>query len=123
VELQGRSVLLVEDEALVAWLIEDMLIDMGCEVIGPAETLQTAMSLLKAGTPEAAVLDVNLGEETSVPIAVELAARRVPFVFATGYGADRLPAPFADRPVVPKPPERKTLKATLEAALGQAGFT
>jgi DNA-binding response OmpR family regulator len=119
--LRGRKVLLVEDEALVAWLIEDMLIEMGCEVLGPAETLQTAMSLIEAETPEAAVLDVNLGKETSFPVAAELAARHVPFVFATGYAADSLPAPFADRPVVPKPPERKTLKAMLEAAIGHAG--
>ncbi len=111
--LTGRRVLVVEDEALVAMLVEDALLDAGASVIGPAATVAEALALLERETPEAAVLDLNLAGETSTPVADALAARGVPFVVATGYGADGLPAGHAEVPVLAKPYDPDDLTAAL----------
>jgi CheY-like chemotaxis protein len=111
--LSGRRVLVVEDEALVAMLVEDALLDAGASVIGPAATVAEALALLERETPEAAVLDLNLAGETSTPVADALAARGVPFVVATGYGADGLPPGHAAVPVLAKPYDPDDLTAAL----------
>jgi CheY-like chemotaxis protein len=112
-KLAGRRVLIVEDEALVAMLVEDALLDAGAEVIGPVATVADALEVLKAQIPEAAVLDLNLAGETSTPVADELAKRGVPFVVATGYGADGLPPGHANVPVLAKPYDPADLTAAL----------
>jgi PAS domain S-box-containing protein len=86
--LAGRRVLLVEDELLVAMEMEEALRDLGCEVLGPAATVEEALrlALAEAGRIDAAVLDVNLAGRPSFPVADLLAGRGVPVVFATGYG-------------------------------------
>jgi CheY-like chemotaxis protein len=101
--LTGQSVLVVEDEALVAMLVEDALLDAGATVLGPVATVAEALALLEREMPDVAVLDLNLAGETSTPVADALAARGVPFVVATGYGADGLPPGHADVPVLAKP--------------------
>ncbi len=111
--LSGRRVLVVEDEALVAMLVEDALLDAGAEVVGPVATVAEALQLLKGRLPEAAVLDLNLAGETSTPVADELARRGVPFVVATGYGADGLPPGHANVPVLAKPYDPADLTAAL----------
>ena len=113
--LNGRRILVVEDEALVAMLVEDALADAGATVIGPAATVAEALALLEreAQVPHAAVLDLNLAGETSTPVADVLAARGVPFVVATGYGASGLPAGHADVPVLAKPYDPDDLTSTL----------
>ena len=111
--LSGRRVLVVEDEALVAMLVEDALLDAGAEVVGPVATVADALELLKRQLPEAAVLDLNLAGETSTPVADELAKRGVPFVVATGYGADGLPPGHASVPVLAKPYDPSDLTAAL----------
>ena len=73
--LTGRRVLVVEDEALVAMLVEDALLDAGAAVVGPAATVTEALSLLTKETPDVAVLDLNLAGETSTPVADALALR------------------------------------------------
>jgi DNA-binding response OmpR family regulator len=80
-------VLLVEDEALVAMMIEDMLADLGHEVVGPAMHLDVGLELAASADLDFAVLDMNLRGESSTPIADILQRRQVPFVFATGYGS------------------------------------
>jgi CheY-like chemotaxis protein len=85
--LADKKILLVEDEALVVEMIVDMLVDLGATVIGPAMTLADGLSLAETEQFDAAVLDVNLRGERIDPIAEVLAARAVPMVFATGYGA------------------------------------
>lgn len=100
---EGRKVLVVEDEALVAMLVEDALIDAGFGVLGPAATVQEALSLLLRETPDAVVLDLNLAGETSTPVADALAARGIPYVIATGYGASGLPAGHQHAMVLAKP--------------------
>lgn len=101
--LQGARILLVEDEALVAMMLEDMLHDLGCVVVGPAARVDEAMQLLQGEAIDAAVLDVNLNNETVIPVAEALAARGVPFVFGTGYARTDILGSFADRPVLHKP--------------------
>jgi DNA-binding response OmpR family regulator len=98
-----RRILIVEDEALVAMLVEDALVDAGFAVLGPARSVAQALEMLTAETPDAAVLDLNLGGENSLSVADALAARGIPFLVATGYGAAGLPAHLRHIPVLPKP--------------------
>lgn len=98
-----RRVLVVEDEALVAMLVEDALLDAGFAVIGPAATVEEAIELIGRETPDAVVLDLNLAGEVSTPVADELAARRIPYIIATGYGASGLPEGHRNAPVLAKP--------------------
>lgn len=100
--LDGRRVLLVEDESLVAMLAEDMLLDLGCEVV-VAMRLDKALAHAHAGPFDLAVLDVNLGDTHSYPIADALIERGVPFLFATGYGQQGLEAIYQTVPVLQKP--------------------
>jgi DNA-binding response OmpR family regulator len=109
-----RRILVVEDEALVAMLVEDALIDAGFAVIGPARSVSQALELLKAEPLDAAVLDLNLGGENSVSVADALAARGIPFLVATGYGAAGLPAHLKHIPVLPKPYDPADLTVVLE---------
>ncbi len=112
-KLAGRRILIVEDEALVAMLVEDALLDAGAEVIGPVATVAEAMALLETATLDAAVLDLNLAGETSTPVADALATRGVPFVVATGYGAEGLPPGHSAVPVLAKPYDPDELTGTL----------
>lgn len=90
-KLEGKRVLVVEDEAPVSMLIEDALLDAGVEVVGPASRIEDALLLLERseadGGIDAAVLDISLDGKHVAPVADRLAAIGVPFVFATGYGA------------------------------------
>lgn len=102
--LQGLRVLVVEDEALVSMLLEDMLADHGCEVAATASRIAQALELIDSGMEfDAAILDVNLGGEPIFPVAEALAAKGRPFVFATGYGAGGLPEAWRSRPTLQKP--------------------
>ncbi|SOB86671.1 Response regulator receiver domain-containing protein [Sphingomonas guangdongensis] len=85
-QLTGKRVLVVEDEPIVAMCLEDILTDLGCEVVGPAYSLPQGLAQAEDGRIDAAILDVNLGPDTSLALADALAARAVPIVFATGYG-------------------------------------
>lgn len=87
-ESSPKQVLLVEDEMIVAMLIEDMLMELGHTVAGSARSLPAAMALAdaKAGQFDVAILDINLGGEQSFPVARLLKDRGAPFIFATGYG-------------------------------------
>jgi CheY-like chemotaxis protein len=102
-ELKGLRVLVVEDEALVALQLEDMLSDLGCAVIGPAARVHQALDLLNGQRVDAAVLDLNVAGELVYPVADALTRRGVPFIFATGYGASGLTEPYRSRPVLQKP--------------------
>ncbi len=101
--LEGLRVLVVEDEFLVATLIEDMLRSAGCVVSGPVPRLAEALDAVHRGTFDAAVLDVNLAGDRIDPVADVLSRRNVPFVFVTGYGTGGLPAMYAERPRLSKP--------------------
>jgi DNA-binding response OmpR family regulator len=101
--LEGIRVLVVEDEFLVATLIEDMLEAAGCVVLGPIPRVAEALNAVDQGTYDAAVLDVNLGGDRIDPVADALSRRNVPFAFVTGYGTGALPREYADRPRLCKP--------------------
>jgi CheY-like chemotaxis protein len=100
-------IMIVEDEALVALMVEDLLTDFGCRISGSFGAVDEALDYLKdAATPppalDGAVLDVNVGGTMVFPVAERLRAAGIPFVFATGYGA--LPRRgFEDVPVLNKP--------------------
>jgi len=97
-------ILVVEDEGFVAMMLEEGLIDFGYDVVGPASNTRKALKLLAAETVDAAVLDVNLGDERVDPVAEALAAASIPFIFCTGYAdASALPPGFQDRPMLTKP--------------------
>lgn len=116
--LSGAKVLVVEDEAIVSMLIEDMLVELGAEVVC-ASNVGKALALLAQGAPDASVLDVNLGHETAFPVAERLAAADIPFVFSTGYGGTGIPSGWSDRPVVQKPYAVEDLCNALIAELGR----
>jgi DNA-binding response OmpR family regulator len=105
----------VEDEVLVALDIAEQLMDAGFEVIGPATSVAKALSLIAEIGCDVAVLDVNLGDETSEPIAKWLRAHGTPFVVVTGYSSEQLQPGYAGAPVLSKP----TFAAALLAALQQ----
>lgn len=108
-----RRILVVEDEALVAMLVEDALEEAGFAVIGPVRSVAQALDALETEQPDAAVLDLNLAGENSIAVADALVARGVPFVVATGYGAAGLPATHRDAMVLPKPYDPADLTALL----------
>ena len=118
--LDGRSVLVVEDEFLIALDLCQTLETEGCRVLGPAPTLDDALRLLEAGPcPDAVVLDINLGGVRAVPVAEVLAARGVPFLAATAY--HDLPEPvFAGVPVLSKPYAMTQVRDALLRLLGLA---
>ncbi|MGA2127516.1 MAG: response regulator [Xanthobacteraceae bacterium] len=116
--LHGLRVLIVEDESLLALLLEDMLGDIGCMVVGVASTVAAAIDAIAKVDAGAAILDIKLGDEKSYAVAEALAARGVPFVFATGYGDLRLEEPWQDRPVLQKPFAQKQLEDVLGSIVG-----
>lgn len=115
--LNGLRVLVVEDEALVAMLVEDMLSDFGCTVLGPAGSIRQALEAIEQEAPEAAVLDVNLGGEPVYAVADALLARGTPFVLATGYGEMGVAEGYRAAPVLQKPFEQGELEQRLRQAV------
>jgi CheY-like chemotaxis protein len=115
--LPGRRVLVVEDEMIVAWLLQDMLADFGCAVVGPAANINEALVMVDAEAFDVAVLDVNLNGKMSYPIADALISRGVPFLFSTGYDKDRLLEAYRIFPVLQKPFHRSELGNTLAQLL------
>jgi len=97
------NILVVEDEILVALMISEMLDDLGCTVAGSAGNLHDALALAQSSDLDGAILDLNLGGEPVYPVAEALAAKGVPFVFLTGYGAGGVEPRFADVPTIAKP--------------------
>lgn len=115
--LSGARVLVVEDEAAISMLLEDMLLDFGCEIVGPAARLATALEMARNEDYTVAILDVNVAGEPIYPVAEAIAERNLPIVFSTGYGGAGIREPFRDRPVVQKPFSQQDLKRTLIAAI------
>lgn len=117
-ELAGRRIMVVEDEALIAAVIEDILVAAGAVVVGPYPSVKAAMAALdERPALDGALLDINLQGKPVLPVAERLVALRTPIVFLTGFGASALPASLADRPVVTKPYRDETLLAALVAAV------
>ena len=117
--LSGLRVLIVEDEALVAMMAEDMLSDLGCVVVDVAGTVSQGLAIAgdDSRQVDTAVLDVNLGGETVYPVAEALKARGVPFIFATGYAPSSISRSFAHVPVLAKPYRLDALEERLVSAI------
>lgn len=114
----GRRVLIVEDESLVAMLLETILSDLGCEIVGPESNIDDGLlAITNAGALDAALLDVNVAGQEIFPVAEALKARGVPFVFSTGYGASGLPEHWRDNPTVQKPFTEGAIRDALMTAL------
>lgn len=101
--LAGLRILVVEDEAIVAWDLADALESHGCQVVGPASDLAQALELSQERPLAGAVLDVNLGNDKVFPVADILAAALIPFCFVTGYGIAGLRPADLSRPILQKP--------------------
>ncbi|MEN3791965.1 response regulator [Fulvimarina sp. MAC3] len=102
--ISGLSVFVVEDESVIAMQLEDMLLEAGCEVVGPAMRLKVAQTMVEGDLEVGvAVLDVNLGDATVFPVAERLRELGIPIVFATGYGRDGVPDEWRRYPVLQKP--------------------
>ena len=112
-----KRILIVEDEMVLAMLIEDMVHELGYEPIGPAMTLESALTL-SAEDLDGAILDMNLGAgRPSTPVAEKLRSRGVPFIFATGYGSNRTGA-IGETQVLTKPFSIQQLSDVLERVVG-----
>lgn len=117
--LAGLDILLVEDEAIIALMVEDLLRDLGCARVWHASRIGAALKIVAERRPGAAILDVNLGGDVVFPVAEALEAAGTPFVFTTGYERDIVPARWRNRPFVQKPIESGNLAAALRAALAR----
>lgn len=116
--LSGRRILVVEDEFFIADDIGQALTQLGAEVVGPVPTLNQALQALDDGASvDAAVLDVNLRNEPSFPIADVLLDRGVPFVFATGYSPTAIPPSYKHISHWVKPFDPKELVSALPGLL------
>lgn len=108
-----RRVLVVEDEYLVAMLVEEMLEGFGYEVAQVAATLEAALNAATNASFDVAILDINLNGNPSAPVAEVLTARGIPFIFATGYGSAGLDNRYAGTPTLQKPFYEDDLKQVL----------
>ncbi len=103
--MSGLSILVVDDESMIAMLLQDMLMDLGCSVVGPAGAVAPAIALIDSSgrALDGAFLDVNLRGELVYPVADALLHRSVPFVFVTGYSRHQIDPRYAAIPALPKP--------------------
>jgi DNA-binding response OmpR family regulator len=120
-ESQDIKVLLVEDEGLVALMIEDILEDLGYEVVASVPSLDRARAVASVAEIDFAILDVNLAGEQSFPAARILRERGVPFLFSTGYGTAGIPSEFQECPVLSKPFSASALAHAISLVLKDDG--
>lgn len=120
-DLAGLRVLVVEDEGSVAFLIEEMLEELGCEIAASVATLGQALTAARTGTFDFAVLDVNLDGERVFAVAEILRRRQLPFVFSTGYGRVGVPETFTACEVLNKPFTIDDLKKVLLSMFDASG--
>lgn len=112
--LHGLRILVVEDEALILMEMEDMLLELGCDIVGPASTVAKALAAIGANELDGALLDMNLGGEHVLPVAEMLSARGVPYLMVTGYAARSGISPrLDDAPRVTKPFSLESLGAAM----------
>ncbi|MHB2169712.1 response regulator [Alsobacter sp. R-9] len=114
--LSGKRILVVEDEGFVAAMIEDLLVEFGATVIGPAGSIDSALELAACAPLDAALLDINVRGRRIDPVADQLRARGIPVVFASGYGVTGAPS-GAGTSVLTKPFSAETLESALSRVL------
>jgi len=111
----GKRILIVEDDALIAMLLEDMLMDLGHEIVGTAARVPQALDMVESLQFDAAILDLSLAGQNSFPVADALRLKAIPHMFATGYGAGGIDAAYADRQTLKKPYQIEDLEKALAA--------
>jgi CheY-like chemotaxis protein len=116
-KFSGRDILVIEDEEMIASVIEEMLLDLGCRQVWIAGSAKDAQAVLAEHRPHVVILDVNLGGDSGFQLAQSLTEAKIPFVFATGYGRHGLPEQWAARPIMQKPFKFETLQEVLGALL------
>ena len=114
----GCRILVVEDEMMIALLIEETLQELGCVVVGPVSTLAAALLLAREAALDAAILDVTIRGGHVYPVAEALRVRGIPFVLASGYGDWALPGVVQDRPRLTKPFTSRELEAQVRLLCG-----
>jgi DNA-binding response OmpR family regulator len=114
-------VLLVEDETLVAMMLEEILQELGCEVVGPVGRIDAARAAIEDDGLDCALLDINLHGQPAYPLAELLTEHAVPFGFVTGYGDGGVPAKFGAHPVLQKPFNNHDLAAMLARLTARKG--
>lgn len=114
------SVLVVEDEALIAMDLQMLLEDAGYRVLGPANSVENALAILAIETPDAALLDINLGRSDVFSVANRLSESNTKVIFLSGHSIQKLPPSLRDRPLVTKPYLPHVLMQTLRRVLAEA---
>jgi DNA-binding response OmpR family regulator len=118
--LEGRKILIVEDEATIALSLASAVAQAGGVAVGPAATVATSFALMADQKLDGALLDIRLRGETSFPLADVLAVLGIPFVFVSGLSSALMPYPHRDRPLFDKPYEVRDVIATLARLLRPA---
>jgi CheY-like chemotaxis protein len=114
----GRSILIVEDEPLIAMMLEDFLDSLGHKVAATCETVADALARVGQGGFDIAIIDVNLNGERVWPVADRLAARGVPYILATGGHIEPPPPEHSAAPVLSKPFTLDAIEPALAEACG-----
>ena len=115
--LASRRILIVEDSPVVAEVLREMLIDLGCEVVGPTGNMAVAQALAGGEPLDAAVIDLNIRGGKVYPVARTLAGRDIPFLITSGYGDWTMPEEWKGRPRLKKPFKEDELRRKLEELL------
>ena len=113
-------ILIVDDEPMIAMLLADWVSELGHEAVGPTHNTHAALAMIANSTPDAAIVDVSLGEGSGYPVAECLAKRNIPFVFATGHAQQSLAACFASTPVLVKPFDFADDHAAIDTMIARA---
>ena len=114
---QIPRILIVEDEPLIGFMLEEVLLDAGFEIAGLATKLEPALAIIASGACDIAILDANLAGESSAPAAAALTARGVPFVVLSGYNVDQQKEAFAGALSLKKPIKPESLVEALRSIL------
>ena len=121
---EGRSILIVEDEPLIAMMLEDFLDSLGHRIAGSCESVEDALAVVERGDFDIAIIDVQLKNGEKVwPVADRLADAGKPFVLATGGHVEPPPARHADAPVLSKPYTIDSIEPAMEEALGRVAVS
>lgn len=111
--LRGKIILVVEDSPLVAIVAQEILVELGCKVVGPAGTMADALRLCEQGDFDAALVDLNIRGAKAFPLLTILARRQIPFILVTGYADWSMPDEWSRTPRMPKPFNREMADSSL----------